>query len=460
MKGNAMARTRWTWAVLAAALGWAALAAAEVSEEQAARLGRELTPVGAERAGNADGTIPEWTGGITEPPAGWKPGDPRVDPFAEDAMLFSIDASNVDQYADKLSPGQIELLRRYDGYRMDVYPTRRSCGYPDWIYQATKRNARTARLDKDDVYLEDGWHSFLFPIPTNGAEAIWNHQYPFFGAGKIEYNAIIVPTKSGDMTPLHEKALYNAHIFDPEIESIAQAKGRSASFLLERLAPPRLAGQVVLVHEMVNEQRRAWIYNPGQRRVRRAPTVAYDNPLQGTESLMTNDQARMFNGIIDRFDWKLVGKRELYVPYNSFKINHSKQLNYRDVLGPLYPRRDLIRYELHRVWVVEATVKRGKRHLFRKRVFYLDEDSWTAVVEDIYDKSGDLWRVMESGVMPIAELPTCTQDGSFSFDLVARRYVADRIKTEEPLSDWLAGREGRIPGGVFSPEALRRQGRR
>lgn len=454
-------RSRWRALLVAAALACCiAPAAAVAPEDQIARLGADLTPIGAERAGNADGSIPEWTGGLSAPPAGWKRGDPRVDPFADDAKLFSIDASNLDAHADKLSPGQIALLRRHPGYRMDVYPTRRSCAHPGWVYEETQRNARIARLDEQRVYLVDGWHPFLFPIPQDGAEAIWNHQFSFLAEGKIEHYAIIVPTKAGDMTPVRERFRYIGRMFDPKFRTLQDAEGRVASATLERIAPPRLAGQAFLVHEMVNDQRRAWVYNPGQRRVRRAPTVAYDNPLAGTEDLMTNDQVRMFNGIIDRFDWKLVGKRELYVPYNVFGINHRKDLRYRDVLGPRYPRRDLIRYELHRVWVVEAGVRPDRRHVFGKRVFYLDEDSWLALVEDLYDRQGELWRVMEGMLTPIAEVPTCAIDGTFSYDLVAERYVADRIKTEEPADDWLAGREGRVSEGEFNPEALRMLGTR
>src|SRR5690606_21713718 len=104
---------------VASGAGWSA-----VGEQEAARLGKDLTPVGAEKAGNKDGTIPAWTGGITRSPAGWKPGDPRVDPFKDDKPLFSIDASNVDKYKDKLSEGQQTLIRTLKGYRMDVYPTR------------------------------------------------------------------------------------------------------------------------------------------------------------------------------------------------------------------------------------------------------------------------------------------------------------------------------------------------
>lgn len=451
-----------TCIAICAAIVLAALpAAAEVTEEEASKLGRELTPVGAERAGNADGTIPEWTGGVTEPSPEWTHGGPRVDMFADDKALFSIDASNVDQYADKLTPGQVALINAYDGYRMDIYPTRRSCGHPKWIYEETRKNATSARLDADRIYLEAGWHPFLFPLPKDGAEAIWNHIYSFISRGWIEYNAVVAPTKSGDMTVSNTKLTMDPLIFEPSLKTIEDAKGRSTRVVVERFSPARLAGEVVLVHEMVNDQRRAWIYNPGQRRVRRAPTVAYDNPLAGTEGLMTNDQSRMFTGIIDRFDWKIVGKQELYVPYNVFDINHGEGLEYKKILGGRYPQRDLIRYELHRVWVVEATVRDGKRHLYEKRVFYQDEDTWLALVQDMYDKGGKLWRSQEAMLTHIPEVPTCNMQGTLSYDLVAGRYVADGLKTEESPDDFLAGRNGDIPEeSFFTPDALRRIGRR
>jgi hypothetical protein len=328
------------------------------------------------------------------------------------------------------------------------------------VYEATKQNARTVELDESGNYLVKGWHSFLFPIPKSGSEAMFNHSYSFLSRGKVEYYATVVPTRGGAMNPVESRITYDAEIFNQDIHDVSEAGGRAASIVLERLAPARLAGQVVLVHEMVNEQRRAWIYNPGQRRVRRAPTTAYDNPLNGTENLMTNDQTRMFNGLLDRFDWKLVGKQELYVPYNNFAMNYGENLRYEDVLGPVYPDRDRMRYELHRVWVVEGTVKPDQRHLYSKRVLYLDEDSWLALAQDIYDKRGELWRVMEGMIVPIAEVPTCSLDGVFSFDLVAGRYAADQIKTAQPPSDWLAGREGRINPAIFKPDALRRLGRR
>ena len=163
-------------------------ALAAVSEAEAARLGKDLTPVGAERAGNKDGSIPAWTGGITQPPAGWKVGQKRINPFKADKPLYSIDAGNVDKYKDKLSEGQVALVKTLKGYRMDVYPTRRSCGFPDFVYERTKVNAKEARLAANGWGLEKAMGAaVVFPMPSNGAEAVWNHKLRYMGEGRAEY---------------------------------------------------------------------------------------------------------------------------------------------------------------------------------------------------------------------------------------------------------------------------------
>ncbi|MGE5245884.1 MAG: DUF1329 domain-containing protein, partial [Betaproteobacteria bacterium] len=108
-------------AVAAALCGLAAPAQAKLTAAEAARLGADLTPIGAEKAGNKDGTIPAWTGGLCSPPAGWTPAQGYVDPFASDKVLFTITKANAAQYKDKLAPGALAMLEKYDTFKMPVY---------------------------------------------------------------------------------------------------------------------------------------------------------------------------------------------------------------------------------------------------------------------------------------------------------------------------------------------------
>lgn len=435
-------------------------AVAAVPEAEAAKLGKDLTPMGAEKAGNKDGTIPAWTGGITTMPAGWKVGDPRIDPFKDDKVLFSIDASNVDQYKDKLSEGQQTLIRTLPGYRMDVYPTRRSCGYADSVYQRTAQNARTAKLADGGWQLENAvGGGALFPIPQNGAEAVWNHKLRYQGEGRIEHYSTLFSSKSGDFSQLAQNQWVIFPLHDQATKSFDDVKKSEAKILNEVVSPAARAGEMILVHWFMDRGSDAWLYFPGQRRVRRAPSFAYDNPVPGYENLETVDQYPMYAGAMDRYDWKLVGKKELYIPYNSWKLI-DKSRKYKDIYLPDYVNRDLMRYELHRVWVVEATLKDGMRHIFPKRVMFLDEDSWALLLTDLYDAQGKIWRVQEASLWVAPEIPACVSQEFAGYDLNVGRYIAETATQEHPPTDWLAGREGRINPNMFSPDELRRRGER
>ncbi len=439
----------------AAAPSWAA-----VSDAEAAHLGKDLTPMGAEKAGNKDGTIPAWDGGITQLPANWKLSDPRVDPYADDKVLFSIDASNVDQYKDKLSEGQQTLIRTLPGYRMDVYPTHRSCGYSDSVYERTAQNARVARLR------EGGWEidnavggGVIFPIPKQGAEVVWNHKLRIQSEGRIEQYSTLFSAKSGDFSELAQLQWWMVPLNSPSITDFAQVDNIEARGMNKVISPAARAGEMILVHWWLDRTSDAWLYFPGQRRVRRAPSFAYDNPIPGYENLETVDQYPMYAGAMDRYDWKIVGKKELYVPYNSWKLI-DKSRKYKEIYLPEYVNRDLMRYELHRVWVVEATLKEGMRHIFPRRVLFIDEDSWTLLLTDLYDAQGKIWRVQEGSVWVAPEIPACVSQEFVGYDLNVGRYIVETATQEHPPTDWLAGREGRVNLNMFSPGELRRRGER
>jgi len=448
----------------ALALGLSLMATAVLAgstEEEIARLGGpELTPIGAQRAGNADGTIPEWTGGITAPPKDWQPGQPRTDLFADDKVLFTIDASNVDRYADKLSPGQVALIKTYEGYRMDVYPTRRSCAYPPDYYDVAKNNARVASVD-DACLLTNGMRAPVFPLAKTGCEVIQNGKLSVFNGvtGYMRYEATLVPTLGGSFEPIRRSQRFIFRSTLPQFPDFASLEGVWTRSLSHTVAPAKQAGELTLVYALTDGHLKAWTYNPGQRRVRRNPNFEYDNPVPGWQGLVAIDQVNGYVGAADRYQWKLVGKRELYVPYNVHKFFDNK-LKYADLLQSRYPRRDLIRYELHRVWVVEATVRPDMRHTIARRVFFIDEDSWLIVVVDGYDTRGSLWRVSEHTPQVLYDIPSCVANSSIYYDLVAGRYVITPAFNEEPEPDYLAGRKGLVTDEGFTPDDLRQEGRR
>ncbi len=432
-------------------------AQAGATPEEIARLGADLTPLGAEKAGNQDGTIPAWEGGITTPPAGYNPKKRYADPYAADEILFTITGENVDQYADMLTPGQQELLRTYDTYKMHVYPTRRSASYPKRIYDMTKKVAATAELAENGYGVTGAVNGIPFPIPETGVEVIWNHLLRFRGDIASRTIGQAAPTRSGSYTLVQfEDEFYVLYT----MEGMTEEKMRNRILLFKQtvIAPARLAGGILLVHESLNQvaqHRSAWLYNPGQRRVRRAPNVAYDNPGTASDAMRTSDQFDMFNGAVDRYDWKLVGKKEIYVPYNAYKLD-SDTLKYKEILTPQHINQDYPRYELHRVWVVDATLKPGARHIYKRRVFYVDEDSWQILVVDQYDNRDQLWRVSEGHAINYYNVPMIWTALEVHTDLQAGRYLAIGLDNEYPPYNFSIKRTE----ADYVPDALRREGRR
>ena len=434
-------------------------ALAELTPDEAARLGSdELTPIGAERAGNAAGTIPAWTGGLLELPAGYVEGQPLVNPYPDDKPLFTITAANYEQYKDNLSPGQMGLFEKYgDTYFMDVYESRRSASFPEHIYEMTIKNGSTAKLADAGEGVVDAAEGFPFPFPENAYELMWNHKLKYKGIGGVRYNNQVAPTADGNftVTVIREELL---GLYYKRGMTIADTNNILLYFFQEVESPARLAGNILLVHETLNQTvqpRQAWIYNPGQRRVRRAPNVAYDNPGTGSDGLRTNDMTDMFNGAMDRFDWKVVGKKEMYIPYNSYGA-HAEGIEYDEFVMPGHLNPNLMRYELHRVWIIDATLKEGMRHINARRTFYLDEDSYQIVLIDHYDGRLQLWRASECHSINYYDVPTTWSTIEAHYDLQSGRYVAQGFDNTMPVNTFNV----EMNPSQYTPQALRTRGRR
>ena len=428
---------------------------AAVKPSEAARLGADLTPLGAETAGNADGTIPAWNGGILTPPAGYKVGDHHPDPFAADQPLYTVTPSNLGQYESKLTAGSVSLLKAYADYKLIVYPTRRSANAPQRIYDATKANATTSTLANNGNSFENAVTGIPFPLPTSGLEVMWNHLARYRGVAASRHIAQAAPTRNGSYTLVQFEDEFLFNYARPDVTA-AQLENILVYYKQAVTAPARQAGTILLAHEtldQVKEKRSAWVYNTGQRRVRRAPDVAYDNPGTAADGMRTSDQFDMYNGAPDRYDWKLVGKREMIVPYNSYKL-HSNTVKYADILKPLHLNQDLARYELHRVWIVEATLKPGASHIYKRRTFYVDEDSWQILAVDQYDSRDQMWRVSEAHCVNYYDAQVFWSTLEAHTDLIAGRYLVVGLDNENAMYDFSIKR---TPAD-YTADALRRDG--
>lgn len=451
MKRNSLWPELAVAALAAALLGGAAQAG--VTADEAAKLKSELTPLGAEKAGNKDGSIPAWSGGYTKVPAGYQSGQPRPDPFAGEKPLVSITAKNMDAHADKLSEGQKEMLKKHPSYRIDVYRTYRTAAAPAWYYENTFKNATRAKTPNMGGSVVGAYGGVPFPIPKTGNEAMWNHVLRWRGeAALFPFRSYVVGADGKPALASEATNDFNMpwHFQDGSPD---KSSGEFWATMQVVTAPSFKAGEILMIRDQidVDKGRSAWQYLVGQRRVRRFPTLGYDTPNPVNSGADLVDQAFLFNGYQDRYDWKLVGKKEMYVPYNMNGFYLKKDA---DVLGAKHVNPDHVRWELHRVWVVEATLAAGKRHVQPKRTFYLDEDTWIALLADGWDSQGKLWTTQMMFPFIAFELPGVLGEQWAIYDFIKGSYGALTFG-ELPIHYKAVPR---FPESNYSPDAMAARG--
>jgi hypothetical protein len=418
---------------------------AAITPEEAAQLGKNLTATGAEKAGNADGTIPEYTGGLRTPPPGYVHGSAVwPDPYADEKPLFTITADNVGKYADKLPEAMVETFKVFPEFQMPIYPTHRSFWMPKWAEENTLNSATKAQTANGGLSLKDVRAAVPFPIPKTAEEVMWNHLVQYHGLHfHIDYAAYLVDRNGRKIEAADLSENWEFPYWDPNSNDFAGYRE-----IVTFNGPPRMAGELLLVHETINPveyPRKVWQYLPGQRRVKLAPEIAFDTLNLACAGMMTYDETFGFNGSMERYNWKIIGKKEMYVPYNMYK---TLTLKLPDWKGWFFDP-SFYRFELHRVWIIEATLKEGKRHLYHRRRWYIDEDSWAALVAPNWDASGKLWRTQF--MMPwcnYEEGGIHTNQG-FIYDLIAHQtfsttggkiiYYKTRVPPLELNPDSMAG---------------------
>ena len=410
----------------------------------------KVNALGAEMAANPAGTIPEWTGGLTKAPAGFDPKKGYADPFASEKPLFVINQSNLAQHEKFLPAGQIALIKRYPNYAIPVYKTHRTAAFSPEMMMSIDMEGKKTKLAHGGLAVEGVQSTSVpFPEPKNGLEAVWN----------------TLLRRPAQTLRSHTASFVAGNGSKPVVFASSQtiawapAIGKAGSNLLfgligESTKPSAQSGEALLVLDTLNfkdDARNAWIVNSGQRRVLRAPELVHAAPAGNSDALRTVDDIYGFNGSPERFDWKLLGKREMYIPYNNYKLS-DKSLKYDNMINDAFLKPELTRFELHRVWVIEGTLKPGAEHIYSKRTMYVDEDSWYVALMDQYDTKGELWRIKMLYLMQAYDAPGLYTSGEVQHDLNARKSVFSAFQNEEPATEFNVP----VKPGEFTPAALRK----
>jgi Protein of unknown function (DUF1329) len=421
------------------------------SADEAAKLKTTLTPMGAERAGNADGTIPAWNGGYTQIPAGFKPGGVRPDPFSNEKPRFTITSGTASNYSRALSPGVMAMFKRYNDYRIEVYPSRRTAAAPQWIYDNTFANATRAQSLNDGLVIKGAYGGVPFPIPKSGREAMWNHLLNWQGESiEVRAKSIVNTANGGRITGAGLEASIEYPYFYKD-GSAEKFNGTSRMGVTVVTEPALRSGEALLnlsPVDTLNDSNQVWQYSPGQRRVRKAPNLSYDAPNFVSSGINNFDELFLFAGALDRYDWKIIGKQEMIIPYN---CNGAMEGKLDDLCSRSFLNPDKVRWELHRVWVIEATLAEGKRNVVSKRRYYLDEDCWHAVLGEGYDAKGDLWKLYQGLPLLMYDLPAVSVLPYAVTNLQTGAWMLDSAFNEQPYHWRVAARK---PAKHFTPENL------
>ncbi|MBP8255846.1 MAG: DUF1329 domain-containing protein [Opitutaceae bacterium] len=406
---------------------------AAVGADEAKQLGATLTEFGAEKAGNKDGSIPAYTGGL-EKVASYdsKTMNTYIDPFAAEKPLYTVDAKNLGQYEGQLTAGTLAMLKQYPTFKVNVYPSHRTFRYTSSVLQNTVKNATTAKLvgqiEGDALSGADEgnlpYAGIPFPIPKTGYEVLWNQLARFSAAVSHNVGDGFLIDTAGTIAKLAGVDEWFVHPwYDTKGTLRAKTFDALFGFSATLTAPPSSAGIVFLNYYTPNAAeggQRVWFYTPGQRRVRLAPEFAYDVPIASYGGVTVWDDIYGYLGRMDRFDYKIVGKKEVLVPYNAFGPTNTLQI--KEVLGTKHVNPSAVRWEKHRVWVVDGTRKATARHVYSRRTFYVDEDCWCIVSSEAYDSAGALWRVSHYYTFPTYDTGGFNIDTWSTNDLIKGNY--------------------------------------
>jgi hypothetical protein len=446
-------------AALGAGAGFPVRARASVTQAQADQLKSMLTPFGSEKAGNADGSIPAWTGGYTQVPAGWSSPALMPDPFANEQPVVTINAANMAQYADKL-PESVKIFMQQRGFSIIVYPTHRTAAAPQYVYDNIYQNALNAQPVAGGPRLgfTNAYGGVPFPILSEdpadaGAQVLQNHNNRWLG-WHIHLNNSTYAMSHGQLTMvLDDDYGQTTAYYDPN-GSAATFDGIFSRAFYNPLGPANAVGANIIVYDSTNSLKfpdSGWELLTGQGRVRRIPEIQYDVPDSSVDGIVTYDEAFAFLGAEDKFDWNLVGKKEVYVPYNNNRMNFISTSDFY----PHFINPAQVRWELHRCWVVEATLAPGERNILPHRRFYVDEDTWTVLVTDEYDASGNFWRSTQMYNCVRPDMPGTVSQQYCTLDFQGDSYITSFTpRLDLPVAQRTQDYVTPLPPSSFDPQDM------
>jgi hypothetical protein len=257
-----------------------------------------------------------------------------------------------------------------------------------------------------------------------GAQVIWNHligwndgfqeKATFAGGWVVTGNRVTLTFGSLNR--------FSCPFFDPN-GSPETYDGYFSKLHNYAKTPASANGQEALVWTSSNVLRNpdiTWSVVNGQGRVRKAPDEAYDTPSASADGIGNYDDPSGFEGSPQKYDWNLLGKKEMLIPYN---CNNMCLANASDLVQPGFPNPDLVRWEKHRVWVVEATLHPGERNTTHRRMLYLNEDTYMCNLAEMYDADNNMVKTVTAHNRVVPHLPGTCETGYALWQFAQNAYT-------------------------------------
>ena len=375
-----------------------------------------------------------------------------INPFIDDEIQLEINISNYENYLAYLTEGQIAMFQTYpETFVMHIYPSRRSCAVPNEVYDLSKSG--NANMIADGEGVDGVVGSIPFPDASEPLHHVWNHILRYRGVDIVGGAPYYVVNPDGSMTQGAGEAIAK-NCWNPFVKE-SYCEGLQGMLMQKVTHPPRLADASLLVIESLNaldSPRKAWVYDPGTRRVRRAPNIAYDYLGSASQGLSTADSFDGFNGAKDRYNWTNVGTELKFMPYNVYDFYNADR---KEILTNFHVNQKYMRYELVKVNIVRADIKSDKRHIYPHRVMYFDADSYGMISEEVYDGKKEIMNYRELPLMNFYDEPACLAVHSATYNFATRRYLLNNVRSSEiDKIIWRADKPHDIQ--LFTPNGLKR----
>ena len=329
------------------------------------------------------------------------------------AVKFRVDKSNADKYKDMMPAGLYQLIKEW-GYSANVYDTVNDFSFPKEYQEMTEKNKGKARINKRGG-IENYAGGLPFPEPKTAAEIMWDYEYKYLGDDFYYVGDVSIMATTGRERKLglnYARLAYESRIkLDPK-PSIPDPNHIEIKEISRFTYPEDIAGMALLTARYQDPSKGddGWMYIPTIRRVRRISVAQRGDSSGGMD--FTWDDYRGFSGKVSDYTWKLVGKKEMIVPFHAPTHNPKRK-------GIMFNPDD-VRYELRTVWIVDG-VNVDKSYVYSKRRSYVDTHSYDVIAADLWDRKNVLWKYIDiSNSADLTNHISYTVFGA-SYDLIAQR---------------------------------------